>query len=250
MDKTEVLLKECIDSLLEEEIKEIPKDADIKKQHRFSKKFIKSINKLIQTNKKKKIYRMYKALGACAAVLILAVLAANRISYFYPAEETVMMENAVKEVGEDAADMMAENSMDMAEEATQDSAALMTQESSMVKSSYGDDINVDDIKSQPVGMKVSAVYNRERGWILCEQIQNNSDKPVQFMEGSYMLEVWQEDGWYVFSTKEEAKVYSLEPGSRSSSNILAEGVTLEPGKRYRMLSMFDGEMKGYVFSLE
>ena len=65
MDKAERVLKECIDDLLTEEIKTLPNDAELKKQHTFSKRFQKNMNRLIKENKRKNIYRMYKALDRC-----------------------------------------------------------------------------------------------------------------------------------------------------------------------------------------
>ena len=46
MDKAERVLKECIDDLLTEEIKTLPNDAELKKQHTFSERFQKNMNLL------------------------------------------------------------------------------------------------------------------------------------------------------------------------------------------------------------
>lgn len=245
MDKVEVILKECINDLLEEEIKAIPEDAELKKQHKFSRAFQKNMNELIKENKKKNMFRIYKALGACAAVLVLGVIAVNGLSPYWNQNSL-----DVKEEMEEMAEMTTESGVDMAEDTSgaNDTVAEAFGFSG-VKSSYGDEINVADINAEPVGLKVTAVYQQEDGWILYQQIKNNTEQPIQFMEGSYMLEVWQEDGWYVLSTKEATAVYELEPGSRYAGDIVL-GEELSKGNTYRLLCMFDGEIKAYVFSTQ
>lgn len=246
MDKTEVMLKECIDDLLEEEIKAIPKDTEIKKQHKFSRQFEKNMNELIKENKRKNMFRIYRALGACAAVLVLGAIAVNGLSPYWSQKSLESNEEAAEEMAE----MTTESAMDTAEDTSGANDSVMEySDFSGVKSSYGDEVNVTDMKEEPVGLRVIAAYQQEDGWILYQQIQNNSQKAIQFMEGSYMLEVWQEDGWYVLSTKEESKVYELEPGSRYAGDIVLAD-ELSAGNTYRLLCMFDGEIRGYVFHTE
>lgn len=246
MDKAEVILKECIDDLLEEEIKAIPKDTELKKQHKFSRRFYKNMNELIKENKRKHVFRIYKTLGACAAVLVLGLIVTNGLSPYWsrknPDRNEVEMEETAEMTAEDAVEET---------EATSGSEDLAIEygDSSGVKSSYSDEINVEGIEEEPIGLKVTAVCQQEGDWILYQQIQNNTQEPIQFMEGSYMLEVWQEDGWYVIDTKEGSERYELEPGNRYAGDIMLEG-ELVAGNRYRLLCMFDGEIRGCVFSTE
>lgn len=246
MDKAEVILKECINDLLEEEIKAIPEDTELKKQHKFSRVFQKNMNELIKENKKRKMFWIYKALGACAAVLVLGVIAANELSPYWNQNSLYTNEEAVEEMAE----MTTDNTVDTAEDINgANDTVTESFGSSGVKSSYGDEINVADINAEPVGLKVTAVYRQEDGWILYQQIKNNTEQPIQFMEGSYMLEVWQEGGWYILSTQEESEVYELEPGNRYAGDIILND-ELSTGNTYRLLCMFDGEIKAYVFRAE
>lgn len=242
MDKAEVILKECLEELLEEEIKAIPANPELKKLHKFSKGFEKNMDKLIKENKRKNMLRIYKALGACAAVAVLWFLVVNGLSPYWSEEDTVAYEEAVE--------MATETTGDEAEEEFDTSDSEMKSEnSSGAKSGYGDEINVTDMKAEPVSVKVTAVYQQENGWILYQQLQNNTENTVQFIEGSYMLEVWQEDGWYVVETKEDGQVYELAPGSRYASDIVLEQ-ELYAANKYRLLLMVDDEMKGYIFNVE
>lgn len=246
MNKAEVILKECIDDLLEEEIKAIPKDTELKKQHKFSRRFYKNMNEMIKENKRKHVFRIYKTLGACAAVLVLGLIAVNGLSPYWSQKNLDRNETAMEETTE----MTAEDAVEETE-ATSGSEDLAMEygDSSGVKSSYGDEINVEGIEEETIGLEVTAVCQQEDGWILYQQIQNNTQKPIQFMEGSYMLEVWQEDGWYIIDTKEGSEIYELEPGSRYAGDIMLES-ELVAGNRYRLLCMFDGEIRGCVFSTE
>lgn len=215
MDKAERVLKECIDDLLTEEIKTLPNDAELKKQHTFSKRFQKNMNRLIKENKRKNIYRMYKAFGACAAIVVLGFITVNLLSPNGEVEMSDVYENMTEE----------------------------TTESAMEET-----VDVPGISAKPVGLQVDAV-REENGWELCLQIYNNSDKTIQFMEGSYMLEVWQEDGWYAMTTEEGTEMYELSPGGRYDTKIILEE-ELSREHTYRLLCMFDGEIKEYVFNVE
>ncbi len=150
-------------------------------------------------------------MAACVAVFVLGVLAVNGISPYWNQENLNTNEEATEEI----ADMTAESAVESAEDTSgmNDSAAEPSA-SLDIKSSYGNEINVTDINAEPVGLKVTAIYRQEECWILYQQIQNNTQNPIQFREGSYMLEVWQEDGWYVLFTKEESQIHELDPGSR------------------------------------
>ncbi len=240
MDKAEMILKECIDDLLEEEIKAIPTEEELKKQHKFSGRFQKNMNQLIKENKRRNVFKIYKALGACAAVVVLGVITVNVLSPYWELEKTDVYENAIEE-------MTTESAMEETEDttATSDSADVY---SYGIKSSYGEEVNVSGISEEPIGLQVNAVYE-ENGWELCLQIHNNGENSIQFMEDSYMLEVWQEDGWYVVTTKEGSKTYELLPGIRYDNNILLED-EISKEHTYRLLCMFDGEIKGYVFNVE
>lgn len=243
MDKAEAILKECLEGLLEEEIKAIPSEAELKKQHKFSKQFINNMNKLIKENKRKNMFRIYKALGACAAVIVLGVLAVNGLSLYRSGENSVVYEEATKEAAEMATETTGNDAEDASDGEMKSSVFLG------VKSGYGDEVNVADLEAEPVGLKVFANYQQEDGWILYLQLQNNTENSVQIMEGSYMLEVWQEDGWYVIETKEEGQEYELATGNSYAGDIVLEN-DLYGENQYRLLLMIDDEMKGYVFSPE
>ena len=64
-----------------------------------------------------------------------------------------------------------------------------------------------------------------------------------------MLEVWQEDGWYAMTTEEGTEMYELSPGGRYDTKIILEE-ELSREHTYRLLCMFDGEIKEYVFNVE
>lgn len=264
MNKSDAKLKECVEDLLEEEVKAIPSDSKIKETHVFSKAFEKDMKRLIQKNKIQKIHRMYKVLGVCAVVvLVIAVGGAQEL--FFQNEESA--QNYMEGITEDAVEESIEETESAEESCTTDS---MTEEivngegghlgivedyseeekQSWIKSSYSDEINVTDMEEKPIGIKVSVLENDEDGIVLYQQIKNNADKKIRYMEGSYMLEIWNDDGWYVISTSEESKVYILEPDSRYANDIIIPDVRLYDRYQYRLLSMFNGEMKAFMFSVE
>lgn len=261
MNKSDAKLKKCVESLLEEEVKNIPWDSQIKATHRFSKAFEKEMKRLIQKNKIQKMHRMYKILAACAVLAIVATIGGTWHS-FLPKETTQnVMEGITEECTEENAEgMESKEETDASEEVSQETATeeegtvaygyTKEEMQSWIKSSYSDEINVEDMEIEPIGMQVSTLEQGEENVVLYQQIQNNTEKDVRYMEGSYMLEIWNNDGWYVISTSEEAKLSILAPNSRYANDIVISGVTLYEGYQYRLLSMFDGEMKASMFILE
>lgn len=264
MNKSDAKLKECVEGLLEEEVKAIPSDSQIKETHIFSKAFEKDMKRLIQKNKIQKIHRMYKVLGACA-VLALVIAAGSSQEFFFPKEEGV--QNYMEEITEEAVEESVEETEGAEESFTNDAMEEETaagqgetfgvledyseeERQSWIKSSYSDEINVADMGETPVGLKVSVLESGEDSVVLYQQIKNNTNKKIRYMEGSYMLEIWNNDGWYVLSTSEESKPYTLEPGSRYASDIRIQDVKLYEGYQYRLLSMFNGEMKAFMFIVE
>lgn len=261
MNKSDAKLKEFLESLLEEEVKNIPTDSQIKTTHIFSKAFEKDMRRLIQKNKIQKMHRMYKILGVCAVFAIL--IAIGGVNGFFLSDESAknVMEGITEECAEEesAAGMESMEQTDVEDDVSQENfieegvvAYDYTEEEkqSWIKSSYSDEINVEDMETEPIGMQVSTLEQGEEGIVLCQQIQNNTEKEIRYMEGSYMLEIWNNDGWYVISTSEEAKLSTLAPNSRYANDIVISGVTLYEGYQYRLLSMFDGEMKASMFILE
>lgn len=245
MDKAEARLKECLDEILEEEIMLIPEKAELKRLHKFSRHFERNMENMIKQNKKRKVFRAYKAFGACAAVFVLGIIAVKQWSPLHQ-RNAISYEEKVQE----SAEMSEESVTDAATDTYDASEGEMSLgDSSWEKSGYGDEVNVAGIKAVPVGLKIIADFQQKNGRILYQQLQNNSDHTIQFMEGSYMLEVWKEDGWYVMETNEDGRVYELAAESRYAGDILLES-QLYPEEKYRVLLMIDGEMKGYVFQVE
>ena len=115
-------------------------------------------------------------------------------------------------------------------------------------SAYDDSVNVSETDASPIGLKVSA-SQEENAWKLCLQVHNNSDKSIQLMEETYVLEVWQDNQWYVMSSKEGADSCEILSGSSYDIDIWLEE-ELSKQDTYRLLCMFDDEVKGYVFNVE
>lgn len=266
MNRSDAKLKECVEGLLEEELKEIPKDFKIKETHVFSRTFEQDMKRLIQKNKIQKLHRMYKILGVCAVVaLVIAVSEGQEL--FFPKEESasnyMYMEEITEEYGEESMEEIEgaednaaadggtkefaaeeEENFEIAEDYSEE------EKQSWIKSSYGDEINVADMEEKPVGIKVSILEKGADGIILYQQIKNNTDKKIRYMEGSYMLEVWYNEEWYVISTSEDSVLYILDQGSRYANDIFVQDVTLYEGYQYRLLSMFNGELKASMFIME
>lgn len=274
LSKREELLAQVLDECLEEDLSFIPPEREIARKHRFSEKFEKRMDELLEhtssETRKKEIKKHFSPrYGQWAACVLLFCICGGLFYYVIGPftnksssmqDETAEMteESAVEETTEEAP-AEAAPAGDYAGEAegAQEPEAENETAKGTEKIYCGQPVYPAEQQEVPEALDhvttlVNCPVQDEENPILYLTIGNTGEEDVRYLN-QYTLEVWLDDGWYVIpaKTKVQGELMTLEAGMAVDEEIDLGDYQIDYGaQQYRLITYVDQKAVSAEFTFE
>lgn len=280
LSKSEELLAQVLDECLEEDLSFIPPEREIARKHRFSEKFEKTVNELLENTsnetRKREIQKHFSPrYGQWAACILLFCICSGLFYYVIRPfsdgsgsmqEETAAVteesafggaapEESAPEAAEAEEEAHAEAGQagDYAEEAEgmQESAS----EKQTAKIFCGQTVYLADKQEVPETLEnVTTLVNcpvlDEENPVLILTIGNVGETEIHYLN-QYTLEVWLDDGWYIVPERSDrlGEWLTLEAKMAVDEEIDLTDYQIDYGaQQYRLIAYVDEEKVSAEFT--
>lgn len=269
LSKEEQLLAQVLEECLEEDLSFVPPEREIARTHRFSEKFEKSMENLLEhsshTIREKEIRRHFSPRYGQWAACILAFCICSGLFYYVirPAMDKGMVTEEIPEEAETESGSI-ENLDEASSEAETKSYSIENLDEALSEAAAekeriycGETVCLAEQQEVPetlehVATLVNCPVLDEENPVLFLTIGNTGEEEVQYLN-QYDLEVWLEDGWYVIPPKEEkeGEWISLEPGMAVDEEIDLTAYQIDYGaQQYRLVTQIGEELVSAEFTFE
>lgn len=280
LSKSEELLAQVLDECLEEDLSFIPPEREIARKHRFSEKFEKTVNELLENTsnetRKKEIQKHFSPrYGQWAACILLFCICSGLFYYVirpFSDGSGSMQEETAAVTEESAFDGAApEESAPEAAEAEEEATAKGGQtedyaeeaegmqksasEKQTSKIFCGQTVYLADKQEVPETLEnVTTLVNcpvlDEENPVLILTIGNVGETEIHYLN-QYTLEVWLDDGWYIVPERSDrlGEWLTLEAKMAVDEEIDLTDYQIDYGaQQYRLIAYVDEEKVSAEFT--